>query len=195
MFYLGIDIGKNTHVSSLIDEKAKVIFKAFSFSNSTEGAQGLVEKLTPFKDSLEIGMEATGHYWLSLYSFLSEQGFCIHVINPIQTDGWRKGTEIRKRKTDIIDSVLIADFIRYGDFLETSLADEDFLSLRNLSRFRNYLILVTLSEKLLPFLIKYFLNMLLLSPMCSVKLLKKSSNISIHLLILKIFLLKSLKKS
>lgn len=140
MFYLGIDIGKNTHVASLMDEKAKIVFKAFSFSNTSEGANALLQKILPFKQNLEIGMEATGHYWLSLYSFLSEQDFCIHVVNPIQTDGWRKGTEIRKRKTDIIDSVLIADLIRYGDFLETSLSDEDTLSLRNLARFRNYLI-------------------------------------------------------
>ncbi len=140
MFYLGIDIGKNTHVASLMDEKAKVIFKAHSFSNTVDGANSLLEKLTPYVSELEIGMEATGHYWLSLYSFLIEHHLVVHVINPIQTDGWRKGTEIRKRKTDIIDSVLIADFIRYGDFLETSLADEDTMSLRNLSRFRNYLV-------------------------------------------------------
>jgi len=31
MFYLGIDIGKNTHVATLIDSKKKVLFKAFSF--------------------------------------------------------------------------------------------------------------------------------------------------------------------
>lgn len=64
MFYLGIDIGKNTHVASLID------------------------KLSQFKESLEVGMEATGHYWLSLYSFLLEQKLLIHVVNPIQTDGY-----------------------------------------------------------------------------------------------------------
>lgn len=85
-------------------------------------------------------MEATGHYWLSVYSFLAEKGFVVHVVNPIQTDGWRKGTEIRKSKTDIIDSVLIADLIRYGDFVETSLSDENTMSLRNLSRFRSYLV-------------------------------------------------------
>jgi|BioPla2DNA2_1021312.scaffolds.fasta_scaffold61593_1 transposase len=140
MFYLGIDIGKNTHVASLMDEKAKIIFKAHSFSNTSEGAKTLLERIAPYAPDLEIGMEATGHYWLSLYSFLVENHFVVHVINPIQTDGWRKGTEIRKRKTDIIDSVLIADFIRYGDFIETSLADEDTMSLRNLSRFRNYLV-------------------------------------------------------
>ena len=140
--YLGIDIGKRNHVASLIDENAKNLFKAFSFSNTTDGANSLLEKLSAHTDksNVEIGMEATGHYWLSIYSFLIEKGFTVHVVNPIQTDGWRKGTEIRKRKTDVIDSVLIADLIRYGDFDETSLSDEEMLSLRNLSRFRNYLV-------------------------------------------------------
>lgn len=140
MFYLGIDIGKNTHVASLVDDKKKVIFKAFSFSNSIDGAESLIIKLEAFKNELEVGMEATGHYWLSLYSYLVEKNFTVRVINPIQTDGWRQGIEIRKRKTDIIDSLLIADLLRYGDFVETSLSNEDYLSLRNLSRFRSYLI-------------------------------------------------------
>ncbi|MBC2575233.1 IS110 family transposase [Peptostreptococcus canis] len=140
MFYLGIDIGKNTHVAYLLDSKKKVVFKAFSFSNSIDGAESLICKLEPFKNELEIGMEATGHYWLSLYSYLSEKNFTVRVINPIQTDGWRQGIEIRKRKTDIIDSLLIADLLRYGDFVETSLSDEYYLSLRNLSRFRSYLV-------------------------------------------------------
>lgn len=100
----------------------------------------MLEKLSTYSPDIEIGLEATGHYWLALYSFLFEQRFVIHVINPIQTDGWRNATEIRKHKTDVIDSVLIADFIRYGKFLETSLINEDVLSLRNLSRFRNYLV-------------------------------------------------------
>ena len=140
MFYLGIDIGKNTHVASLVDDKKKVIFKAFSFSNSIDGAESLILKLEAFKNELEVAMEATGHYWLSLYSYLVEKNFTVRVINPIQTDGWRCGIEIRKRKTDIIDSLLIADLLRYGDFVETSLSNEDYLSLRNLSRFRSYLI-------------------------------------------------------
>ena len=143
MLYLGIDIGKNTHVASLIGDKTKTYFKGFSFPNTTDGANGLIEKINlhiSCVSEVEIGMEATGHYWLSLYSFLVEKGFVVHVVNPIQTDGWRKGIEIRKRKTDSIDSVLIADLIRYGDFLETSLSDEDTMSLRNLSRFRGYLV-------------------------------------------------------
>ena len=143
MFYLGIDIAKNTHVASLIDEKGKNIFKGFSFSNSTDGGKSLLEIIKKYVDfsDVTVGMEATGHYWLSIYSFLYDYDFhSIHVINPIQTDGWRKGTEIRKRKNDIIDSVLIADLIRYGDFVETSLSNEDLFSLRNICRMRNYLV-------------------------------------------------------
>jgi transposase len=143
MLYLGIDIAKNTHVASLINDHSKIIFKGFSFSNTSDGGESLIAKLYQHLDApkdVSIGMEATGHYWLSLYSFLLDKGFSVHVINPIQTDGWRKGIEIRKRKTDQIDSFLIADLIRYGDFVETSLGDEDLLSLRNLSRFRHYLV-------------------------------------------------------
>ena len=143
MLYLGIDVAKHNHVASLLDENATPLFKAFSFANSTDGANSLLQKLYSHiqcSDEVEIGMEATDHYWLSIYSFLISNGFVVHVVNPIQTDGWRKGTEIRKRKNDIIDSVLIADLIRYGDFVEMSLSDEDTMSLRNLSRFRHYLV-------------------------------------------------------
>jgi len=141
MLYLGVDIGKNTHVASMMDESSKIIFKGFSFSNTTDGGESLIAKLTAYPVSeIEIGLEATGHYWLSVYSFLIEKGYFVHVINPILTDGWRKGTEIRKRKTDTIDSVLIADLIRYGTFVETHLSDETMMSLRNLCRFRGYLV-------------------------------------------------------
>lgn len=143
MLYLGIDIAKNNHVASLMNEDGKTLFKAFSFTNTSDGGEALLSKLESFSRNTSdfvIGMEATGHYWLALYSFLFDNEFTIHVINPIQTDGWRKGTEIRKRKTDIIDSLLIADLIRYGSFVETSLSNEDMFSLRNLTRFRSYLV-------------------------------------------------------
>lgn len=141
MFFLGIDIAKNSHVASLIDSDGNILFKAFSFKNSVAGATTLINKINEFDlEALHIGMEATGHYWLSLYSFLIENQYTVYVINPIQTDGWRKATEIRKRKTDIIDSLLIADFIRFGNFKPSALVNEHYLTLRNLSRFRNYLV-------------------------------------------------------
>lgn len=143
MFYLGIDIGKRTHVASVMDDAGKIVLKGFSFPNSSKGGHSLLTRLRTISDDpadFLTGMEATGHYWLALFSFLDDADYFIHVINPIQTDGWRKGTEIRKRKTDIIDSVLIADLIRYGSFEATSLANEDMFSLRQLTRYRSYLV-------------------------------------------------------
>jgi len=143
MFFLGIDIGKNNHVASMIDDTNKPVFKAFSFSNTTDGGESLLAKFEKHgvtAENLTVGLEATGHYWLAVYSFLQEKGFKQYVINPIQTDGWRKGVEIRKRKTDNIDSLLIAELVRYGDFIEARLPEEAVLSLKNLTRFRTYLV-------------------------------------------------------
>lgn len=143
MYYLGIDIGKRKHVAAMLNDEGHAVIKGFSFDNSIEGGNALLEKITQHLadlDSLVIGMEATGHYWLSLYSFLRESTAHIHVINPILTDGWRKHTEIRKRKTDKIDALMIAEMIRYGNYVETTLSDENILSLRNLSRFRTFLV-------------------------------------------------------
>jgi Transposase and inactivated derivatives len=127
----------------MLDDSGTPVFKAFSFSNTTDGGESLLSKLDKHdadNDNLVVGLEATGHYWLAVYSFLHDHSFKLHVINPIQTDGWRKGVEIRKRKTDTIDSLLIADLVRYGDFIEARLPDEAVLSLKNLTRFRTYLV-------------------------------------------------------
>ena len=46
MLYLGIDIGKRNHVASLIDENSKILFKAFSLSNTLNEAKSLLKKLS-----------------------------------------------------------------------------------------------------------------------------------------------------
>lgn len=142
MFYLGIDIGKRTHAASIMSSTGKILLKGFSFKNTTEGGEQLLQQLNRFSKNpsdFSIGMEATGHYWLALFSFLDMNQYIVHVINPIQTDGWRKGIEIRKRKNDRIDSVLIADLIRYGTFDESVLCDEALFELKQLTRYRTYL--------------------------------------------------------
>ncbi len=67
MFFVGIDIGKNNHVASMMDDTGKVVFKAFSFPNTSDGGNALFLKLASYSlnpTDFEIGMEATGHYWL-----------------------------------------------------------------------------------------------------------------------------------
>lgn len=143
MLYLGIDIAKHKHYASIMDSNGNPVEKPFPVYNHRKGGQALLTKIYQHIDApteIKIGMEATGHYWLALYSFLLDHGFSVIVLNPIQTNAWRKGTEIRKRKTDAIDATMIADIIRFGNFLETPLVDEKMFALKQLSRFRNSLV-------------------------------------------------------
>ena len=141
MYYLGIDIGKNNHEAGMIRDDGSHVGKSLRFSNTQEGFQQLMlflEHRLPEHEALCIGMEATGHYWLALYSFLRQQDFTLHVINPIQSDSLRN-FHIRQQKTDSVDCFLVAEVVRFGQFSETHLADEDILVLRNLARFRESL--------------------------------------------------------
>ena len=138
MLICGIDIGKNNHEASIIDHDGRLLAKSLRFANSTSGADSLLEyigRYNPEKDVVVVGMEATGHYWLSLYCFLFDTGFQVNVINPIQSDAIRN-LFLRKTKNDSKDSFLIAETIRIGRFSKTELADEDILSMRQLCRHR-----------------------------------------------------------
>jgi len=138
MLICGIDIAKNNHEASVIDSEGRLLSKSFRFSNSTAGGESLLEYISRCnteKDVVVIGMEATGHYWLSLYCFLFDAGFQVNVINPIQSDAIRN-LFLRKTKNDAKDSFLIAETIRIGRFSNTELADEDILSMRQLCRHR-----------------------------------------------------------
>lgn len=85
------------------------------------------------------GMEATGHYWLTLYTHLRNDGFAVHVINPIQSDALR-GIHIRKTKNDSIDSMIIADVICFDRYYETSVEPSDLHAMRELCRQRSFVI-------------------------------------------------------
>ena len=138
MYIVGIDIGKNHHEASIVDPLGNLIGHSLRFSNSHKGADKLMAhilKHIPNKSFL-FGMEATGHYWYSIYSFLQSKGFTVYVINPIQSDSLRK-LYIRQTKNDSKDSFLIAEVIRFGQFSTTSLADENLLALRQLCRYRD----------------------------------------------------------
>ena len=138
MFFVGIDIGKRNHEAAIIDEKGKPVGKPIRFSNTKAGSEKLLQfinnhELSP--DNSMIGLEATGHYWLSVFSFLIDLGFNVIPFNPIQSDTLRN-FYIRKTKTDTIDAVLIAQVIRMDLPDQTYLPSEDIVRLKQLSRFR-----------------------------------------------------------
>lgn len=138
MYYCGIDIAKYKHELSVIDSDGKALLNSKSFSNSREGCEevtGLFERLGIATEDAVIGMEATGHYWLSVHAFFLELGYDVKVINPIQSEAFRR-MYIRQTKTDSKDSFIIAQIMRFGQFSATNLAQESVVALRQLSRYR-----------------------------------------------------------
>ena len=141
MYIVGIDIGKNHHEASIVSPEGKQIGRSLRFATTHKGADSLMSFI--FKNignsPCVFGMEATGHYWYPIYSFLKAKGYTICVINPIQSDSLRK-MYIRQTKNDSIDSFLIAEVIRFGQFGTTSMADENILAMRQLCRYRDSVI-------------------------------------------------------
>ena len=142
MFYCGIDIAKRNHEASVIDTEGKPLLDSITITNTQEGCEklfSLFERLNIDKADIIIGMEATGHYWLSIYEYLTEQSYDVRVINPIQSDAFRK-MYIRQTKNDSKDSFIIAQVMRFGQYSQTTLSDENTVAMRQLTRFRMALV-------------------------------------------------------
>ncbi len=142
---VGIDIGKKYHQATAIDDSGHILGGSIRFANTTAGAELLLKRLSPVNPQdlpLLFGLEATGHYWLPLYSYLIEKDYQVIVLNPYQSDAFRK-VSMSAVKTDKEDAFLIAELVRFGSFSPTKLSDEKVIALRNLSRFR-----LTLNQQL-----------------------------------------------
>ena len=135
MYYCGIDVAKRKHSAMVLDEKAETLQQNFTFKNSREGFDKLLSLLKPFSGELVVALEATGHYWLSLYECLSTANYPVVVLNPLQVHAYQR-SGIRKRKNDRIDAFWIADYARVANQKATVKQAPELMQLRELTRFR-----------------------------------------------------------
>ena len=140
MIYVGIDIAKLHHFASALSSDGEVLIEPFEFTNDYDGFQKLLSALGSFeKDSLIIGLESTAHYGDNLVTYLYSYDFKVCVINPIQTATLRKNN-IRKTKTDKVDTFLIAKELMLNQHRFVSDYDIQVMKLKQLCRFRQKLI-------------------------------------------------------
>ena len=136
MIYFGIDIAKLNHYASAISSDGEVLIKPFEFTNDNDGFCTLLSELSRFeKASIVIGLESTAHYGNNLLLFLVPKGYKVCLINPIQTSVMRKNN-IRKTKTDKVDTFVIARTLMLGSHRFVTLSDIGLMQLKNLGRFR-----------------------------------------------------------
>ena len=114
MIYVGIDVAKDKHDCFAMNSDGEILIEKLTITNNLDGFETLYNSLMNFSDSLDnikVGLEATGHYSNNILNFLTEKGFNIYLINPLQTNLYVKGQSLRKTKTDKLDAHVIATML------------------------------------------------------------------------------------
>ena len=72
--YMDIDVAKRNHQVMVMDVSGNCLVKAFPVTNDRAGIDALLDRLVALDEPVEIGLEATGHYWLALFEQLTAAG-------------------------------------------------------------------------------------------------------------------------
>lgn len=143
--FVGIDVSKKNNVVRFIDSTGETL-TLFSVKNNQDGANTILQKL---HDTLlnsdflavSIGMESTSIYADHLASFLRGDDFLkkwsvkVLVLNAKQVKAFKEAYP-ELPKDDNIDTLIIADYLRFGRISKEVSLDEKYIALRNLTRAR-----------------------------------------------------------
>jgi transposase len=133
----GIDVGKNFSEMCILSPNNEIYHRIKIYHDSIDSikeAIGLLQKAEKdFAIRPVVVLESTGHYHKILFHYLSDSGFEVSIINPIQSDSI-KNIGIRKVKNDKVDAHRIALLYRFSFIKTTVVPDEDIDCLRSLCR-------------------------------------------------------------
>ena len=107
MYYLAFDVSKDTLDGVLTNLKTKTEY--FQIDNDKESISKWLNEIELPKKILA-GCESTGNYHLALQNIFVRSGFLFKVINPLLVKQFTR-TTIRKKKTDMSDSLIIAKLL------------------------------------------------------------------------------------
>ena len=155
--YVGLDLSlKNVAVAFKLDDATEPI-KRFSFTHNLLGVDVLVQRINDVTSKLdinnvEIGMEATGNLWMALIETLRSHPKLAHLEANVHNLNARDVARFKKiysdiPKTDPLDALMIAEFLRFRRLPEPVPTSEKYLALQKLTRHRFQLAKSLASEK------------------------------------------------
>ena len=141
---IGIDIGKGFHMA-VARRRDGSFTKALKFSSDAVGFNNLKVWLEEWyaQDRFSrvlIGLESTGHYWMTLAFWLQNQGIEVVQVNPLHTHKAKDLYDNTPGKTDKKDAWIIADLVSQGKFLRCIIPRGRYADLRYLVLLRKRLI-------------------------------------------------------
>lgn len=125
MISVGIDVAKGKSTVCILKPYGEIVSKPFDISHTEKDLSELSSMLLRFDDEVKVVMEATGIYHLPVLTYLQEKGIFVAVINPYLMKVYRS-SDLRKAKTDKIDSRIIANYgIEHWFTMKEYAASED----------------------------------------------------------------------
>ena len=109
MISVGIDVAKGKSTVCILKPYGEIVSKPFDIAHTEKDLKELSSMLLRFDDEVKVVMEATGIYHLPVLTYLQEKGIFVAVINPYLMKVYRSA-DLRKAKTDKIDSRIIANY-------------------------------------------------------------------------------------
>lgn len=141
MFTCGIDWADAEHRVCILDE-ARQKLASFSVAHSLEGfekLEGRLSKHVSRPEDVRIALETKDSL---LVDFLSERGYTLYFLNPLQTDRFRDRHRMSGAKDDDFDAYVLADAVTTDAHLfeEVLPLDEGTVLLRVLTRTREAIV-------------------------------------------------------
>lgn len=145
--FVGIDVAKNSLVAHAMDNNGDDVFHSFEVENNNPGCLKLINFIAKHAidyeiDIIELGMEATNVYWEHCYQLIQDSDklntnfkLLLYTINPKVVKNFKKAYNDLP-KTDSVDAWVIADRLRFGRVRNSSVPEEVYRPLRQITRFR-----------------------------------------------------------
>lgn len=157
MISVGIDVSKGKSTVCILKPYGEIVSKPFEIAHIEKDLRELTAMLLRFDDEVKVVMEATGIYHLPVLTYLQERNIFVAVINPYLMKVYRS-EDLRKAKTDKIDSRIIANYgIEHWFTMEGFQASDDVYGELKLlgQQYRHYMKLHIMSLHELTHLLDY----------------------------------------
>jgi transposase len=132
---IGIDIAKQFQYARAFDYRGIELSKVKPFENTAEGFKIFEEWAKSVakenqKDNIIVGLEPTGHYWLTLGNFLKKLGIKLVLVNPFHVKRSKELDDNSQTKNDFKDPKTIAKLVIDGRYSEPYIPDGIYSDLR-----------------------------------------------------------------
>lgn len=132
---VGVDIAQETHVARAVSFRGIALGSPLEFGSHAEGfrlfKRWIQDLLKSYKlNKIIVGMEPTGHYWLSLARWLLDQGIEAVLVNPHLVKKNKENRDNTPSKSDRKDALVIADMVKNGYYSPVRFNPEAYEELR-----------------------------------------------------------------